>query len=109
MRYLRPIPRRLLPEDMLVWPAAGDGGFDPPRLVRHVRMERAQEVVDEPGRSADAGSGTVFIDAESSEGGFEVPAGSRVLVGAGPSVFVRRCRRCCVVRGRVHHWELDVA
>ena len=56
MRYLRPIPRRLLPDDMMVWPALGDGSFGEVALVRHVRT----------------------------------------------------CRRCCVVRGHVHHWELEV-
>lgn len=108
MRYMRPIPRRLLPDDMLVWPARGDNTFEAPRLVRHVRMEWAQGSCEEVCHVADAGRGTVFVDAESSEGAFEVPVGSRVLVGRGPSVFVRACRRCCVVRGRVHHWELEV-
>lgn len=108
MRYLRPIPRRLLPDDMIVWPAAGDGTYGPSVLVRHVRYERAESAVDDAHRSADGGAGRIFVDAVSSEGAFEVPAGSRVLVGAGPSVHVHRCRRCCVVRGHVHHWELEV-
>ncbi|MDN0068609.1 putative minor capsid protein [Collinsella ihumii] len=108
MRYLRPIPRRLLPDDMLVFlPAEGDGRGES-RLVRHVRFERSQETVADAHRSADAGRGTVFVDAVNSEGAFEVPAGSRVLVGAGPSMMVRACRRCRVVRGQVHHWELEV-
>ena len=50
----------------------------------------------------------MVVDAVNSEGAFEIPAGSRVLVGAGPSVLVRSCRRCCVIRGVVHHWELEV-
>lgn len=50
----------------------------------------------------------MFVDAVNSEGALEVPAGARVLVGAGPSMLVRACRRCCVVRGQVHHWELEV-
>ncbi|WP_346697402.1 minor capsid protein [Thermophilibacter mediterraneus] len=108
MRYLRPIPRRLLPDDMLVWPAAGDGTYLPTVMVRHVRYERRESVVTDAHRSADGGSGRVIVDAVNSEGAFEVPAGSRVLVGAGPSVMVLSCRRCCVVRGQVHHWELEV-
>ena len=108
MRYLRPIPRRLLPDDMIVWPAAGDGTYGPSVLVRHVRFERTESAVDDAHRSADGGAGRIFVDAASSEGAFEVPAGSRVLVGAGPSTHVLRCRRCCVVRGHVHHWELEV-
>ena len=108
MRYLRPIPRRLLPDDMMVWPALGDGSFGEVALVRHVRFERRESVVDDAHRSADGGAGLVVVDAVNSEGAFEIPAGSRVLVGAGPSTHVLRCRRCCVVRGHVHHWELEV-
>lgn len=108
MRYLRPIPRRLLPDDALVWPVAGDGTLGPTRLVRYVRLEWAQSSVDDAHRTADAGAGTLFVDATNSEGAFEVPAGSRVLVGAGPSMHVASCRRCCVVRGVVHHWELEL-
>ena len=108
MRYLRPIPRRLLPDDMLVWVADEQGNACAPRMIRHVRYEEEQAVCDEPHRSADGGHGRVFIDGVNSIGAFEVPAGSRVLVGSGPSVFVRSCKRCCVIRGTVHHWELEV-
>ena len=52
--------------------------------------------------------GTIYIDSVNSSGAFEIPAGSRVLVGAGPAVFVKKCKRCCVIRGQVHHWELEV-
>ena len=94
---------------MIVWPAAGDGTYGPSVLVRHVRGGMAVEDGEIfAHRSADGGAGRIFVDATSSEGAFEVPAGSRVLVGAGPSVHVLRCRRCCVVRGHVHHWELEV-
>ena len=108
MRYLRPIPRRLLPDDMLVWVPDSEGGFERARLVRHVRFEFAQGVVDEPHRASDGGHGRVLVDSVNSVGAFEVPAGSRVLIGAGPAVFVKSCKRCCVVRGQVHHWELEV-
>jgi hypothetical protein len=107
MRYLRPIPRRLLPDDMLVWPSDGQGGFLEPRLVRHVRLEVVDEMVDDPHR-ASARSGRIFVDAVNSAGAFEVPASSRVLVGSLPRMQVRSCRRCAVVRGVVHHWELEV-
>ena len=108
MRYLRPIPRRLLPDDMLVWVPDPEGGFERARLVRHVRFEYEQSVVDEPHRCSDAGHGRVLVDSANSDGAFEVPAGSRVLIGAGPAVFVKSCKRCCVLRGQVHHWELEV-
>lgn len=108
MRYLRPIPRRLLPDDMMVWPAAGDGSFGEAVLVRHVRFERRESAVTDAHRSADGGAGLVIVGAVNSEGAFEIPAGSRVLVGAVPSAFVRSCRRCRIIRGVVYHWELEV-
>lgn len=108
MSFLRPIPRRLLPDDMIVWPAVGDGTFGSSRIVRHVRMDWEQAVVDDGHRGADGGRGTVFVDACNSLGCIEIPVGSRVLVGKGPSLHVRKVKRCCVVRGHVHHWELEV-
>ena len=108
MRYLRPIPRRLLPDDMLVWPPDGEGVYLAPVLVRQVRLELTCSVSAEAHRSADGGAGRVFVDAVNSEGALEVPAGSRVVVGASPSMWAVSCRRCCVVRGQVHHWELEV-
>ena len=107
MRYLRPIPRRLLPDDMLVRPANGQGGYGAARMVRHVRLELVDAVSDEPHRESSC-SGRVFVDAVNSQGAFEVPAGSRVVVGSLPGIRVLSCRRCCVVRGQVHHWELEV-
>jgi hypothetical protein len=107
MRYLRPIPRRLLPDDMLVFPSDGQGGCGAARMIRHVRLELEDAVSDEAHRGS-AYSGRVFVDAVNSSGAFEVPAGSRVVVGALPGMQVLRCRRCCVVRGQVHHWELEV-
>lgn len=93
---------------MVVWPSDGEGGFSECRMVRHVRFEAEQSVCYDDHRSADGGRGRVFVDAVNSEGAFEIPAGSRVLVGACPSAVVASCKRCCVIRGQVHHWELDV-
>lgn len=107
MRCLRPIPRQLLPDDMLVLPSDDQGGYGDARMVRHVRPELADGVADYPHRDS-ARSGRVFVDAVNSRGAFEVPAGSRVVVGSLPGMRVLRCRRCCMVRGQVHHWELEV-
>ena len=103
-RYVRPIPKRLLPDEMLVYPLRGNV-----QRVGHVKLEWEQSACTDEHRAADGGSGIVFIDAVNSEGAFEIEAGSRVLVGAGPSLLVKKCKRCCVVRGQVHHWELVVA
>ena len=107
MRYLRPIPKRLLPDDMLVFLPAEGGGRGESRLVRHVRFEREESAVADAHRSADAGQGTVFVDAVNSIGAFDVPAGSRVAV-SGHSMMVAESHACCDLFGRVHHWELKV-
>ena len=107
MRSTRPIPRSALPDTMSVRVPLAEGGFDEPRLVCNVRFERAQRAVADEHRSADAGSGTVFVDAVNSIGAFEVPVGSRVAVG-GRSMMVTTTCACTDLFGRVHHWELDV-
>ncbi len=106
-RYMRPIPTRLLPDSMLVYVTDGAGGYEPPRLVRHVRLELVDAVIDDPAH-ASAASARLFVDAVNSKGAFEIPAGSKVLVNDLPRMWVRSCKRCCVVRGQVHHWELEL-
>ena len=107
MRGLRPIPVRLLSEDAVVRVPDGAGGFAEGVAVSRVRFVRTQSVVDDDHRSADAGAGTVYVDATNSVGAFEVPAGSRVDIG-GHSYFVAEVRRCEDFNGHVHHWELTV-
>lgn len=106
-RYMRPIPTRLLPDDALVYPTDGQGGYGAARLVRHVRLEVTDAVSDDPAH-AGAATGKLFVDAVNSKGAFEIPAGSKVLVNDLPRMWVRSCKRCCVVRGQVHHWELEL-
>lgn len=64
--------------------------------------------VDDPHRDTSM-TGKVYVDAVNSKGAFEVPAGSKVLINAEPHMMVRTCRHCCVVRGQVNHWELEVS
>lgn len=104
----RPIPRRLLPDDVDVSVPDGRGGFAAPVRVSGVRMLFSQSASGDAHRFADAGGGTVFVDAVNSEGAFEVPVGSRAEIG-GASFYVRKCKRLCGFRGRVHHWELEVS
>lgn len=108
MPALRPIPRRLLPDCMAVRVLDGRGGFLAPVEMAGVRFDRSQSACDEAHRSADAGAGTVFVDAVNTDGAFEVPAGSRVEVG-GASLYVRECRTRRGFNGEIHHWELEVA
>ena len=108
MAWVQPIPRRLLPDEMRVSVPDGRGGFAAPVLVSGVRFDEEQAASDDAHRSADAGGGTVFVDAVNSGGAFEIPAGSRVEIG-GASLYVRKCRRLPGFNGRVHHWELEVS
>lgn len=107
MRALRPIPVRLLGDDAVVRVPDGSGGYAEGVAVSHVRFARTQSVVDDAHRSADAGSGKVYVDAVNSDGAFEVPAGSRINIG-GHSYYVVECKRCEDFNGNVHHWELVV-
>ena len=107
MAGLRPIPARLLPDVMSVRVPLGDGSLAEAVTVSRVRFQRVQSVSSDGHRSADAGAGTVYVDAVNSGGAFEVPAGSRVTIG-GHSYLVAACRRCEDFNGHAHHWELSV-
>ncbi|MBQ9001834.1 MAG: minor capsid protein [Eggerthellaceae bacterium] len=107
MRMFRPIPRAALPDVMTVRLAAADGGFGEPVVVAGVRFDEAQRESGDEHRSADNGSGVVFVDAVNTAGAFEVPVGARVSV-RGRSYIVKECHRCEDLFGRCHHWELKV-
>jgi hypothetical protein len=106
-RYMRPMPTRLLPDDMLVFPSDGSGGYGPARMIRHVRFEMSDDVVGDEHRGS-AVSGKIFVDAVNSKDAFEIPAGSKVLVNDLPRMYVKSTKRFCIVRGQIHHWELQV-
>ena len=59
----RPIMRSLLPDSMDVYVPDGSGGFAGPVRVSRVRFDEEQSASDDAHRSADAGKGTVFVDA----------------------------------------------
>lgn len=107
MRAFRPIPRTALPDVMTVRVPLADGNYGEPRMICNVRFDRTQRTSEDEHRSADAGRGTVFVDAVNSIGAFEVAAGSRVTLG-GHSMMVGEVRTCADLLGRVHHWELKV-
>ena len=107
MGFVGHIPRRLLPDAMLVRVPTADGGLSDPVELDGVRFCMTQSASTDAHRSADAGSGEVFVDAASTDGAFEVPVGSRVEI-RGVSYRVARCRRCETTNGVVHHWELVV-
>ena len=104
----RPIPLRLLPDTMAVRTPDGRGGYNEPVTVEHVRFDKAQGIVAEEHRNADAGHGVIFVDYVNSPGAIDVPAGSRVEID-GQSLYVTEVRRYKTIYGRIHHWELVVA
>ena len=107
MGALSAIPKRFLPDSMLVRMPDSYGDLGDAVEVSHVRFTRKQSVCGDGHRSADAGAGRVYIDAVNSTGAFEVPAGSRVEI-CGRSYLVAECKRCEGLGGKVHHWELVV-
>ncbi len=107
MLAIRPIPRNLLPDSMLVYEPTDDGGYAEPKTVKHVRFERKHEASSDAHRS-DCVGGKVFMDAVASAGAYEVPAGSKVEID-GVKLLVKSCSRFAEANGRVHHWELVVA
>ena len=116
---MRAIPKQLLKQDMLVKPLLPDGTFGESRLVRHVLLQLAGSVVYDEHRSGDMGAGKVFVDATNSEGAFDVPPGSRIVGTAPPdlvelgapqalSYVAKKVQKFRVLRGVVHHWEIEV-
>ena len=103
----RPIPKAALRKAMFVRLLDGRGGFGETRAISGVRFEKVQRSSDDAHRSADAGAGTVFVDAVNSKGAFEVPVGSRVVI-EGHSYIVRECFAAEDLFSRIHHWELKV-
>ena len=106
MKTARPIPRRLLPDNMLVFETREDGTFRKGKLIRNVRFEREATVSDEEHR-ADTITGTIYVDAMNTRRAYEIPVGSRIEIG-GMEVWVKKVERFEGTRGKIHHWELSV-
>lgn len=102
-----PIPRRLLAHDIEVRLPDGKGGFLDAVKVRNVAVQMEQAASGDEHRSADAGYGTVFLDAVHTTPTMDVPAGSRIDF-AGHSYLVAEAARFETVQGEVHHWELTI-
>lgn len=112
---MRPIPKTLLTSSCTVrTPVEGPGGhpgYSEPRRISNVRYERARGLsASSPYRRQGAGGGTLYIDARSSAGAFEVPAGSLVSVdGAACEACAESTERFEGPGGRVHHWEVTLS
>ncbi|MEG1907222.1 MAG: minor capsid protein [Gordonibacter sp.] len=76
--------------------------------IEYVRFERKEALNPRIYKLADGAQGRLWIDAVNSAGAFEVPKGSKVSV---PGKAKNMQVIVCVpheLRGRVHHWEVDV-
>lgn len=106
-----PIPKSLLPDycDVYVPIESAYGGAvsDSPARIGHVRYQNYTKA--EPlAYAADSGSqGVVFIDAVNSEGAFEIPVGSKIVINGSVEKVVTRVKECRDFTR--HHWEVDVA
>ena len=116
MARVRPMPPSLMRHSMevrLPVPGAARGGeYMPPVRIGNVRYQAVLGTRRTAYQLQDGTTGIVFVDAETSDGAFEVPAGAKLAVAASggwtASVSVLACRRFEGEDGRVHHWELEV-
>lgn len=108
MRSLQPIPRGYLPDTCTVRRRQSDGTFGDAQVIGHVRFDYVQSASSDAHRFADAGSGTLFLDAVNSDGAFELTVGDRVDID-GHSYFVSKVKRFRGLNGRMHHWEVELS
>lgn len=86
-----------------------------PVTIRNVRFQRASALTlrtvggEAVGHAAANGpSGKVFVSAEHSVGGFQIPPRSVVSIDGSDEMQVVSCRRCEDWQGVLTHWELEV-
>lgn len=106
-----PIPKRLLPSRAEVRVPEEEGGrqgFSDKRLLLGVRYEQRASVRATDYQLQDATTGLLFIDAVSTAGAMELPAGSLVSVDGATECCVASCTRYVDERGHVHHWEVEL-
>ena len=109
-----PIPKRLLPDDVLVRPldtaSRRGGGFLDPVELAHVRLDRnvGSGMHPVPYQLQQATVALLFIDAARTDGAFEVPAGSKVSGDGGESWYTVEAVHAFGAFGGVHHWELEL-
>lgn len=107
---LAPIPLSLRPSEMQVYaPATGGfgGGFEKePKTIKHVRYDKASLTSFGGYVFQDGSCGLIFVDA-TSEGAFEVVAGSKIVID-GEQLTCVKCTPCVAFGNDVHHWEIEV-
>lgn len=109
---LSPIPLSLLGSSCTVRvPADGKYGGEhaDPVEVSHVRFVPRSEMERSGYVFADgATKGLLFIDAQNSEGAFEVPVGSLISIDGAPEASAANVVALPGFWGEVHHWEIEV-
>lgn len=92
-------------------PVDGDWGgslSDDARTITGVRFERTSSIESGDYVSSDSPQGTLYIDAANSDGAFEVPEGSEVVVDGGKPMTAVSVRTCTAFGSDVHHWEVTL-
>ena len=109
---MRHIPRSLLPSTALVetpdTASKRGGAFNAPVAIEHVRYESSASVRRTDYQLRDGTTGTLYVDAVGSVGGFDIPETSRVQVDGGEWRSVNACHRYDERDGRAHHWEVEL-
>lgn len=106
------IPKRLLPDTLEVYApdpdAAYEGQYLEARTIEGVRFEKAQALNQATYKLADGANGRIFIDKVNSKGAFDIPLGSKLVIG-NTSMKVVSVTELQTFGGELHHWEVDVA
>lgn len=103
-RYMTSTARVRVPQE----DAGGHLAYAEPVTIGRVRYELAANVRATDYQLQDGTTGVLFIDAVTSVGAFELPAGSLVSVDGAVEACVSACRRYDAGSGTVHHWEVEL-
>ncbi len=106
-----PIPKSLLPSTMKVRipkDSAYGGEYEEPQVVSQVRYDLEATVSPRDYVLTDGSKGIIFVDAVNSDGVFEVPQGSLIIID-GEELAAVKVTPYESFNGRVHHWIIEVA
>lgn len=107
------IPAWALPHTVWVRvPRDGDGyggEYGEPVPIRRVRLERSARVRSTDYQLQNAPTGTLYVDARSSAGAFEIPAGSLVRLDGEDAWSCAGSCRAFYDGSALHHWEVELS
>lgn len=106
-----PIPKSLLPSTMSVRipkDSTYGGEYENPQVITHVRYDLEATISPRDYVLSDGSKGIIFVDAVNSDGAFEVPQGSLVIIDE-EELSAVKVTPYESFNGRVHHWIIEVA